>query len=392
MYALKYIYVKLNYLFIMKKINMKHWVLRQLNEGLFYPLYDYCRHEKVTAEEQDAIVEWLREKMAANTGENFTEAKSCISALELNPNIELTEGVYLYLAEYAPQEIFCVDTKHSPEVEAKAFQSMLFMKEARDYLLSYAGNYGLSKGTESHLLSEYAKIEKSDEKDEKLRLVYIISILQIAAERPHTSERQLGKESLKLLLTGPIKIKPLNLYVWDKDAIPWLLARYTPEEMAEYLRRSLKNFDLEKINIMQLVELFKTYTELPATENCSAMLAGLLIYLSHTRKNTMALIDKYPQLYVHMLKLPQVEVTSSDTVKYFVETAGRKNPKLKEDLRQAIVERPYAFDEDVFEYIFKVYSQDEIINLLNQCEKDGHKLRFSKEVKRQYPYIKKYVD
>ena len=179
---------------------------------------------------------------------------------------------------------------------------------------------------------------------------------------------------------------------WDKDAIPWLLARYTPEEMAEYLRRSLNNFDLEKINIMQLVELFKTYTELPATENCSAMLADLLIYLSHTRKNTMALIDKYPQLYVHMLKLPQIEVTSSDTVKYFVETAGRKNSKLKEELLQTIAERPYAFSEDVFEYIFKVYSQDEIINLLNQCEKDGHKLRFSKELKRQYPYIKKYVD
>ena len=376
----------------MKNINMKHWVLRQLDEGLFQPLYDYCRHEKVTAEEQDAIVEWLREKMAANSGENFTGAKSCISALELNPNIELTEGVYLYLADYAPQEIFCVDTKHSPEVELRTFQSMLFMRDARDYLLRYAGNYGLSKGTESHLLSEYAKIEKSDEKDEKLRLVYIISILQIAAERPHTSERQLGKESLKLLLTGPIKIKPLNLFVRDADAIPWILARYTPEEMAECLRKNLRYFNMEKIDIMQLVELFKTYTELPATENCSAMLAYLLIYMSQTRKNTMALIDKYPQLYVHMLKFPQVEVTSPDSIKYFLETAGSKNSKLKEDLRQTIAERPYAFSEDVFEYIFQAYSQDEIINLLSQCEKEGHKLRFSKELKRKYPYIKKYVD
>lgn len=154
-------------------INMKHWVLRQLNEGLFYPLYDYCRHERVTAEEQDAIVEWLRKKMAANSGESFTEAKSCISALELNPNIELSEEVCLYLSEYAPQEIF--GPHFPPQMELLAFKSMSTDTHLDVWgaLVNYINQFGLSKETENFLFEEYKKIGGSPD-NRRAALLYTL--------------------------------------------------------------------------------------------------------------------------------------------------------------------------------------------------------------------------
>ena len=266
----KFYYVKLIIFFNMEQINMKHWVLRQLNEGLFYPLYDYCRHERVTAEEQDTIVEWLRKKMAANTGENFTKVKSCISALELNSNVTLSEGVYLYLAEYAPQEIFSVDNIClPPNIEQKAFASMLPQGLAEwDILIDYAKYNGLSIETQKFLQAEYEKLQNP-----KTQII-CINLLVFAAEKTHEKNRQLNLDSLKILLTGPTKVDVSRLAVWHKQAMPWLLSRYTPEELAPYIKRFINTNDFEKRDAMQFIEFFKSYTENQST--CGSVLSKLV--------------------------------------------------------------------------------------------------------------------